>query len=107
MSQWVKMGTGGWVHLAPEGRHVYSRAIRPSFQAPEGRHVYDNETLRRREAVALNPDFIGVIIRAICAIRFICDAGKWHILPRWGYVGSLVNSINQPHTLRSSGARKF
>ena len=37
----------GWVHLAPEGRHVYSRAIRPSFQAPEGRHVYGNEMLRR------------------------------------------------------------
>ena len=36
---------------------------------------------------ALNPDFIGVIIRAICAIRFICGSDKWHILPRWGYEG--------------------
>ena len=27
---------GGWVHLAPEGRQVYSRTIRPSFQAPRG-----------------------------------------------------------------------
>ena len=96
---------GGWVHLAPEGRHVYSRAIRPSFQAPEGRHVYGNEMLRRCEA--LNPDFIGAITRAICAIRFICDSDKWHILPRWGYVGSLVNLIDKPYTLRSSGARKF
>ncbi len=56
---------------------------------------------------ALNPDFIGAITRAICAIHFICDSDKWHILPRWGYVGSLVNLIDKPYTLRSSGARKF
>ena len=48
---------GGWVHLAPEGRHVYSRAIRSSFQAPEGRHVYGNEMLRRCEAVCFEYRF--------------------------------------------------
>ena len=36
--------TGGdaWVHLAPAGRHVYSRVTGPFFQAPAGRHVYQN-----------------------------------------------------------------
>ena len=48
---------GGWVHLAPEGRHVYSRAIRPSFQAPEGRQVYGNEMLRCCEAVCFEYRF--------------------------------------------------
>ena len=57
------------MHLAPEGRHVYSRAIGPSFQAPEGRHVL---SLQRSDmsieyrcvqslapAPVLNPDVSG------------------------------------------------
>ena len=55
-------GESPLVYLAPEGRHVYSRATYKYLKAPEGRHVYSWATCKYLKA----PEGRHVYSRATC-----------------------------------------